>query len=162
MDLKTSAVIETTGLTITHGEIEAGQRFGVSILVNNTGDTSAIYELALRINGNIVDERKIELSANTRQLVAFSSEINEEGIYDISVAGLTGKLTVKPKTSQKFVHVNGNIAEMTTNLESLNAPMPSTGENRLLLAVIIGIALGLTAAIIGLVFWRRKKLLTVE
>ena len=100
------ASFTTTDLVIAPDEIEIGETVTVSTIVNNTGDLTDTYEIALKINGAEVEVKEVEVVGSDDEKVSFSITPHAAGTYTVDINGLTGSFVV------------------TEKVESLTAPPP--------------------------------------
>ena len=81
-------------LNISPSEAEIGELIVISTVVSNTGGQSGSYEIALQIDGTLVDTAAVTLAANTSEKVTFSITGDTLGSHEIDVNGLVGTFVV--------------------------------------------------------------------
>jgi len=101
------AEFKVTDIVITPEEIELGDEVTISVLVSNIGEETGIYTVTLGMeNGliGILSEEEVTLEGGESRMVPFTFTMNNEGIYTVTVDGLTGSFTVKvPPKPAEFV-----------------------------------------------------------
>ncbi|MCU4973215.1 PGF-CTERM sorting domain-containing protein [Halobacteria archaeon AArc-m2/3/4] len=86
---------DVSDASLSASEIEVGDSVDVSATVTNTGDEAGTYAVALTVDGDVVEERDVELKAGASDTVTFTRTFNDAGSYDIAVSGASaGTLTV--------------------------------------------------------------------
>ena len=81
-------------LSISPGQIGAGQKVSISVELENIGGTAGSYTLELLINGELQDSREIALAPGENQEVTYQLGRSAEGEYAVTLGGQTGKFTV--------------------------------------------------------------------
>lgn len=85
------------GETLQSGEIiQPGDSIDVEAVVESTVDTSAAYNIELRINGEVHDYRVAKLDAADVTTIIFTLSFDEEGSYELTI--LSESVTVKVET----------------------------------------------------------------
>jgi len=108
------ATFSLSTLSISPAEVEIGEEVIFSILVNNAGGQSGNYELALKINGAVVDTAEITLAAGAHKEVTFAVSRDIAGTYAVELNGKTGTFVVK-KTGNWWNRLTGNIGNWWGN-----------------------------------------------
>lgn len=86
---------ECSWLSISPTEVDIGETVNITILVANTGGQSGNYQVILKINGVVAEEKNIVLDVGASEQVSFSTSRDTAGIYSVEVNGLTGAFVVK-------------------------------------------------------------------
>ena len=89
------AKFELGKLEISSDEVEIDEEVMISLLVTNTGDLSGDYEVTLRINYRMVEERTITLDGGDSTNISFNFAPNSAGTYTVNINELTGTFTVR-------------------------------------------------------------------
>jgi hypothetical protein len=90
----TPASFQISNLTVMPGEVEIDENVTISVLVKNTGDLFGSYILALMINSEVVATKEVSLAGHGSVTVSFTVSKEVDGVYAISINGLTGRFTV--------------------------------------------------------------------
>jgi hypothetical protein len=90
------AAFTSSGLTIFPTEADIGEDITISVLITNTGDLTGTYELALSIDGVVVDTREVSLAGGASQTVAFTTAQYSAATYTVKIDELSGTFTVGP------------------------------------------------------------------
>jgi PGF-pre-PGF domain-containing protein len=91
----TPAAFTTSALTISPGEVDIGQDVTISVMVANTGELSGSYEVALKLDGVVVDTKHVTLAGGASEQVTFTTAKDAAGTYTVNINGLSGTFTVK-------------------------------------------------------------------
>lgn len=88
--------VAVTTATLEAPEIEPGDLAAVSATVENTGDVEGTTAVALQVDGETVDERRVTVDAGETREVTFTPQFEAEGEFTISVGDETaGDLVVE-------------------------------------------------------------------
>jgi hypothetical protein len=79
------ADVHLNNINISPGEAQVGQPVTVMANVVNDGATSGSYNVALRINGRVEQQRTIEVSPGTAYPVKFTVTRSEPGTYTVNI-----------------------------------------------------------------------------
>lgn len=104
-------------LLITPPEVEVSEAVAITISVTNSGGSTGSYGVALKIDGDIVEEKSVTLTAGSSQDVSFNVTKEEAGSYSVDVNGLSGSFTViapPPPEEIEFVIVSAAFEEGET------------------------------------------------
>lgn len=82
-----------TDLSIRPAGVKAGESTIVNVTVTNIGEQEGSYAVELKINDEVVDNKKVTLKAGESTPVDFTI-IKEAGLYDVSVKEQTGAFVV--------------------------------------------------------------------
>jgi len=85
-----SASIGVTNVSVEPQEIVAGETTTVSVTVENSGDARGIQTVRLEVDGVVVAQRDVRLSAGETQVVTFERTFEQVGAFDISVSTVRG------------------------------------------------------------------------
>jgi hypothetical protein len=81
-------------LTINPQQAAANQAVTISANVVNGGDQAGNYNVALKINGQVEQNKMISVGPRGTQPVKFTVTKAEPGTYDVDVGGQTGSFTI--------------------------------------------------------------------
>lgn len=81
-------------LSVTPNSVSTGQSVTITAKVSNTGGTSGVCDVILKINGIVETTKSISLDAKTSSTITFNTTINSPGENRIDVNGATDSLTV--------------------------------------------------------------------
>ena len=102
-----SAEFEVTDIVITPEEVEPGDEVTISALVTNIGEETGDYTVTLGMENGLIafmSEAEVTLEGGESKTVPFTFTMNNEGIYTVTVDGLTDSFTVKsPPKPAEFV-----------------------------------------------------------
>ena len=88
------ADMHLNGITVSSTETQPGQPVTVMADVVNNGASSGSYNVALRINGRVEQQRTVEVSPGTAYPVKFTVTKSEPGTYDVAIEGHRASFTV--------------------------------------------------------------------
>jgi hypothetical protein len=126
------ADVRLNGLHVSPGQTQAGQPVTVLANVVNNGVSSGSYNVALRINGKVEQQRTVEVSPGTAYPVKFTVTKTQPGTYDVAIEGQRASFTV----------VGGSGASSA----------PASGG---LIALIVMVVLILATAVVLMIAFRR-------
>jgi hypothetical protein len=156
-------------LSLSNPEVKIGEMVTASALITNTGNASGVYNIILKINGNIEEEKNITLDTGVGQEVSFDIREDVPGTYTIDLNGLSLPLVVKESILAAITSPIPNASEGVDNATPFKAeePPPATiispGTNvkifsLSLLAEIISVAFILIVATVSVILICRRKL----
>jgi uncharacterized cupredoxin-like copper-binding protein len=96
--VKAAAEFRESNLEITPKEVKADEEVKISFAVKNIGDLAGTYKATLKINGAIEDTKTLTLTGGETKTVTFTISKKIIGIYNVDVAGLSGKFSVVTPT----------------------------------------------------------------
>ncbi len=119
---------------------QLGESANVTIRVTNAGELDGTYLAELKVNGQILDTRNVELSGGETTTIAFQVTENAQGNYTIGVGNVTAILSVQPPST---IRVTGmivrpyevNAGDIVTVLIKATNPGPETSSLPLKLKV---------------------------
>ncbi|MBI4285410.1 MAG: hypothetical protein HY670_05875 [Chloroflexi bacterium] len=82
-------------LTITPTEVDPGQAVTISVQATNSGEVQGTYDVALKINGTVVETKQVTLAAGASQQVDFTVTKTVAGTYAVDVNDATGSFEVR-------------------------------------------------------------------
>ena len=94
------AEFEISNLSIAPSEAQTGETVTISVELKNTGESEGSYNLTLKVNGAIEDEKTITLAGGESRIVEFKVAKDSAGTYNIEISGLTRTLKVKEAHAQ--------------------------------------------------------------
>lgn len=89
-----AAAFTSSGLTIDPSSVDVGGTVTISVEVTNTGAKSGTHTVALKIDGEIEDEKTLALNPDESETVNFQVSAAELGSFSVEVDGLSGSYTV--------------------------------------------------------------------
>jgi len=89
------ASIVVDSLTVTPLEARVNQTVNIAAEMVNNGTVKGTADVRLKVNGEIVQTKQVELTRDQRQIVLFIIQPDKAGTYSINVEGKTAKLVVK-------------------------------------------------------------------
>ncbi len=90
------ASFNTSDLSISPQEAASGEKVVISTVVTNTGDLTGIYQLVLKINGEVYYVRSARLDGGDSATESFPVYWDTPGTHTVEIAGLTGTFTIEP------------------------------------------------------------------
>jgi hypothetical protein len=88
------ADIRLQNLSVSPGQAQAGQPVTVLANVVNNGASSGSYNVALRINGKVEQQRTVEVSPGAAYPVKFTVTKSQPGTYDVAIDNQRASFTV--------------------------------------------------------------------
>jgi len=92
------AIADTTfalsGFSIDPEVVLPGEDVTIQVTVNNTGDTSASYNVVLEINDEVADSQEVTVDASSSQVVEFIVTETTPGTYIVDIGGLNDSFEV--------------------------------------------------------------------
>jgi len=89
------AAFEMSALSISPPEATSGEKVVISTVVTNTGDLTGIYQLELKINGEMHYVRSARLDGGDSVTESFPIYWDTPGTHTVDIAGLSGTFTVE-------------------------------------------------------------------
>ena len=105
------ADIRLHNVSVSPGQAQAGQPVTVTANVVNNGASAGSYNVALRINGRVEQQRIVEVSPGAAYPVKFTVTKSEPGKYDVAIENQRAS----------FVVLGGDSASRTSASSSLIA-----------------------------------------
>jgi parallel beta-helix repeat protein len=93
------AAFTSNDLSISPGEVSAGDTVNIGVVVTNTGSCSDSYTVTLKINDVVEATKDVTVNAGASKEVAFTTAKDEAGNYSVDVNGLSGSFTVKAEAT---------------------------------------------------------------
>lgn len=84
-----------SNLSISPPEAIAGEKISVSIVVNNGGDLTGIYQLELKVDGEVYFMRGARLEGGNTVTESFLVYWDTPGVHTIDIAGLSDTFTIE-------------------------------------------------------------------
>jgi len=82
-------------LSISPGTVDSGESVTISIEVSNSGGMGGSYTVTLLINGVEEATQEVALEPRSSDSVTFTVTREKAGMYEVTLAGLSGSFTVK-------------------------------------------------------------------
>lgn len=92
---------EVSDLAITPDEIELGDEVTISFIITNTDSRSCVFVPFVQIGDTMLMEG-VELEGHESRTVSHTITPESAGDYDVTIDGLEGSFTVKPKPKAPF------------------------------------------------------------
>jgi hypothetical protein len=86
--------VRLNGITVSSSETQPGQPVTVLANLVNNGASTGSYNVALRINGKVEQQRTVEVSPGTAYPVKFTVTKSEPGTYEVAIEGQRASFTV--------------------------------------------------------------------
>ena len=93
------ASFDMSDLSISPPEAASGEKVVISTVVTNTGDLTGIYQLELKINGEVYYVRSARLDGGDSVTEPFPVYWDTPGIHTVDIAGLSGTFTIEASES---------------------------------------------------------------
>ena len=84
-----------SALRINPGKVGAGKKVNIRVLATNSGTIAGSFEVTLRINGVIEDNKVLTLAADATEEVRFVMFKDVAGVYIVDVNGLSDSFVVR-------------------------------------------------------------------
>jgi len=97
------AIFSVNSLKVRPGKVSTGKKVNISVLATNIGTVAGNYEVTLRINGIIEDNRILTLSTGTTEVVNFVVVKDIAGVYTVDVNGLSDSFVVREINNSRGV-----------------------------------------------------------
>ena len=91
---QSSAEFQVSAFQVTPNEVAAGQTVNVQANVKNTGEVGGSYLAELKVDGDIVETREVNVDAGATETVSFTYSQDTDGTYILGVDGQTATLKV--------------------------------------------------------------------
>ncbi|MDP7469288.1 MAG: LppX_LprAFG lipoprotein, partial [Dehalococcoidia bacterium] len=104
------AQFEVTDLNVQPPEAMPGEKVAVSIIIRNTGGNAGSQLMTLRMNGEAVETRDVQVEAKTTERVDFEVDPQAPGFYLVELGGLSGSFTVTMGLAQVIATASERMA----------------------------------------------------
>ena len=84
-----------SNLSISPPEATTGEKISICVVVNNTGDLTGIFQLELKVNGEVYFIRSARLDGGDTVTESFLVYWDTPGIHTVDIAGLSGTFTIE-------------------------------------------------------------------
>jgi hypothetical protein len=109
------AIFSVNSLRVRPAKVNAGKQVRISVLATNIGTVAGSYEVTLRINGIIEDNKIVNLSPGTTEEVNFIIVKDIAGVYTVDINGLSDSFVVreadKGRGRAKTVSINSILSK---------------------------------------------------
>ena len=92
------ALFNISNPTQSAAEVSQGGIINVSALASNTGGTAGEYEVVIKLDGQVVETRRLTLESGASQTVSFTLTAGPPGSHSFSINDLSGIFTVSSPT----------------------------------------------------------------
>jgi hypothetical protein len=121
--------IQISNLNIYPGKIAAGEEVQIKASVYNAGQGEEKYSATLRVDGNNLETKEINLGAHEIKSIDFIFSSVTTGIYKIELNGLTGNLIVVNPPEFQVTSLEITEAEIVADTSFIvNIEVKNTGE----------------------------------
>ena len=103
------ADVHLNGITVSSSETQPGQPVTVLANLVNNGASTGSYNVALRINGKVEQQRTVEVSPGTAYPVKFTVTKSEPGTYDVAIEGQKASFTVLGGGTASSAPISGGL-----------------------------------------------------
>lgn len=80
---------EVTDASVATGTIQVGEKTTVSATIANDGQEGGTYTAALRVDGETVETKRVQVSANATRMVTFTPTFDAAGEHTVAINGTT-------------------------------------------------------------------------
>jgi parallel beta-helix repeat protein/predicted outer membrane repeat protein len=101
------ATFTSSVLSISPGEVSAGETVNISVVVTNTCSCLGSYTVTLKINDVVEETSEVTLEAGAGESVTFTVSRDEAGAYSVDIDGLSGSFTVTAPEEAEDASTNG-------------------------------------------------------
>ena len=115
-------IFAVAGLAVSPSETHPGDQVTVVVSVTNTSSNAAVYPAILRIDNTIEQTQTVEVGAGQTRRVVFTLT-KTEGHYEISLHGLSHRLSVVPPAATPVIAATPPIARSTATPTRTPAPV---------------------------------------
>ena len=104
--------VHLNNVSVSPGQAQSGQPVTVLANLVNTGASSGSYNVMLRINGKVEQQRTVEVSPGTAYPVRFTVTKSQPGTYDVAIEGQRASFMVVGDSTSRAPTSGGLIALM--------------------------------------------------
>ena len=98
-----AAAFTSSGFDINPNSVDVGGMVTISVEVTNTGAKSGTHTVALKIDGEVEDEKTVTLNPDESETVSFEASASQLGTFSVEMDGLSGSYTVtEPEEEPSF------------------------------------------------------------
>ena len=97
-----AAAFTSSGLNIDPSSVDLGGTLTISVEVTNTGAKSGTHTVALKIDGEVEDEKTVTVNPDETETVTFSLAGSQLGTFSVEIDGLSGSYTVTEPEEPTF------------------------------------------------------------
>jgi hypothetical protein len=142
------AAFTISNLLISPREVNAEESVTISVTVSNTGDLAGTYELALKLDGRVIDTKEVSLNEKESRQAEFILSRDTPGVYIVNINDLLfGLFRVYPPSPPLET---GGIVPPTTPAESPAEPIEPAEKPATPMPISLWIIIGVVA---GGVLW---------
>jgi len=96
-----AAAFTSSGLTIDPSKVDVGGKVTISVEVANAGGKSGTHTVALKVDGEVEDEKTVTLNPDETKTVSFEVLASQLGTFSVEIDGLSGSYTVSEPEKKK-------------------------------------------------------------
>jgi hypothetical protein len=157
-----------SSLAVTPTSVKSGEQVNITAVVSNIGGTAGNYNVVLKVNGVVQNEKAVTVDTGATTTVEFTLTENIANSYNLDVNGQSVAFIVTMPPAPVTTYTQTMLPQITTTAltpTSIPAVTPATTpvavpQFRLaLLGVVIGIALVLILTATLLILMRRRIML---
>ena len=118
-------------LSISPGEVIAGESVTISFDVANSGGTTGTHTVTLKVNGSELATKSLTLDPGQNQRVTFTAKTESGGTYTVEVDGLKGAFTATEKAVSGALAVSASVkfASLGGGTQTLYATVTLNGHS---------------------------------
>ncbi len=131
------ASFDMSDLSISPQEAASGEKLVVSTVVTNTGDLTGIYQLELKINGEVYCVRSARLDGGDSVTEPFLVYWDTSGTHTVEIAGLTGTFTIESEETVPIPDTEDTTPTMPTTLTVCVTPVEIAGGGSVAICVLV-------------------------
>lgn len=122
------AEFEVRPLTITPGQIVAGERFTASTEITNVGGAEGTYVATLTMDGNITDTKEVTVAAGATEIVSFMCDVETPGTHSLELNGLSTTVTALKPAEFEIVSLTVPAEVVKGEVVTITADITNAGE----------------------------------
>lgn len=108
------AEFEVTSLNISPAGLAGGESATVTANIGNVGGSEGIYSAVLKIDGAVVETKRIVVAAGATETVSFTVSLDTAGTYEIALDSAIGTLEVWPDAIEIVGYAQESMQEVKT------------------------------------------------
>lgn len=122
------AEFEVRPLTITPGQIVAGESFTASTEITNVGGAEGTYVATLTMDGNITDTKEVTVAAGATEIVSFTCDVETPGTHSLELNGLSTTVTALKPAEFEVVSLTVPAEVVKGEVVTITADITNAGE----------------------------------
>ncbi|MFC2002693.1 CARDB domain-containing protein [Chloroflexota bacterium] len=138
------AAFSVSDISVSPTQVKVGGKVTISATVTNTGDIAGTYAATLKLDGTVIETKKLDLKGHASEKVTFTVTRNAGGTYIVGLGGVSNSFTV-----------TGPAAPSAPAKPAAPKPAPAAAAAPVPWLMIGGIVVGLI--VFGIAFWFISK-----